>query len=169
MGISRGWAGLGPLARAACKPHGPRAHVSGSLVPGRIELTPNFVRLLRDSEAEVRVAAAGKVAAFSKLLTPQQIVTSVIPCVRELSMDSSQYVRAALAGVVMEMAPTLGKALTIEHLVPIFLTLLKDVYPDVRLNVISKLDQVRRGGAECRSDQEGWRVCGPGRVQVQGF
>ncbi len=57
-------------------------------------------------------------------------------------MDSSQYVRAALAGVVMEMAPVLGKQLTIEHLVPIFLTLLKDVYPDVRLNVISKLDQV---------------------------
>lgn len=91
----------------------------------------------------MRVAAAGKVSAFSKLLTPQQIVTSIIPCVRELSMDSSQYVRAALAGVVMEMAPVLGKQLTIDHLVPIFLTLLKDVYPDVRLNVISKLDQVR--------------------------
>ncbi len=108
------------------------------------------MRLLRDSEAEVRVAAAGKVSAFSKLLTAPQIVTSVIPCVRELSMDSSQYVRAALAGVVMEMAPVLGKQLTIEHLVPIFLTLLKDVYPDVRLNVISKLDQVRG----CREDKE---------------
>lgn len=106
------------------------------------------MRLLRDSEAEVRVAAAGKVSSFSKLLTAPQIVTSIIPCVRELSMDSSQYVRAALAGVVMEMAPVLGKQLTIEHLVPIFLTLLKDVYPDVRLNVISKLDQVRGCGGD---------------------
>lgn len=38
---------------------------------------------------------------------------------------------------------------TIEHLVPVFLTLLKDSHPDVRLNVISKLDQVNqvwRGG-----------------------
>lgn len=110
----------------------------------RNELTPDFVRLLRDSEAEVRVAAAGKVAAFCRLLPSQQIVASVVPCVRELSMDSSQYVRAALAGVVMEVCPVLGKQATIEHLVPVFLTLLKDVYPDVRLNVISKLDQVNQ-------------------------
>jgi len=29
---------------------------------------PSFLKLLRDGEAEVRVAAAGKVAAFCKLL-----------------------------------------------------------------------------------------------------
>jgi serine/threonine-protein phosphatase 2A regulatory subunit A len=59
-------------------------------------------------------------------------------------MDSSQYVRAALASVVMELAPVMGKQHTIDHLVPVFLTLLKDQYPDVRLNVISKLDQVNQ-------------------------
>lgn len=32
------------------------------------ELVPSFLKLLRDGEAEVRVAAAGKVAAFCKLL-----------------------------------------------------------------------------------------------------
>jgi hypothetical protein len=69
----------------------------------------------------------------------------VAPCVKELANDSSQFVRAALAGVVMELAPQLGKQPTIEHLLPVFLALLKDPFPDVRLNVISKLDQVRRG------------------------
>jgi serine/threonine-protein phosphatase 2A regulatory subunit A len=64
--------------------------------------------------------------------------------VKELANDSSQFVRAALAGVVMELAPQLGKQPTIEHLVPVFLNLLRDPYPDVRLNVISKLDQVRQ-------------------------
>lgn len=54
----------------------------------RTELTSNYVRMLRDSEAEVRVAAAGKVASFSRFLTPVQIVRDIIPCVRELSMDS---------------------------------------------------------------------------------
>lgn len=122
----------------------------------RSELTPNYVRLLRDSEAEVRVAAAGKVSAFSKFLTPVLIVTNIIPCVRELSMDSSQYVRAALASVVMELAPVLGKQSTIDHLVPVFLTLLKDVYPDVRLNVISKLDQVNQVSAGACSFELGW-------------
>lgn len=46
----------------------------------------------------------------------------------------------------MEMAPTLGKTATIEHLLPVFLSLLKDEVPDVRLNIISKLDQVWVGG-----------------------
>lgn len=35
---------------------------------------------------------------------------------------------------------------TIEHLLPIFLSLLKDEFPDVRLNIISKLDQVNQVG-----------------------
>lgn len=42
----------------------------------------------------------------------------------------------------MEVAPLLGKQATIQHLLPIFLQLLKDKNPDVRLNVISKLDHV---------------------------
>jgi serine/threonine-protein phosphatase 2A regulatory subunit A len=74
---------------------------------------------------------------------PLQVIRLVLPCVKVLAADSSQYVRSALAGVVMELAPTLGKAATIEHLLPVFLSLLKDDIPDVRLNIISKLDQVR--------------------------
>ena len=38
----------------------------------RTELSPAFVKLLRDNEAEVRVAAAGKVSAFCKLLSTDQ-------------------------------------------------------------------------------------------------
>ena len=68
------------------------------------------------------------------------------PCVKELANDSSQFVRAALAGVVMELAPQLGKQPTIDHLLPVFLALLRDPFPDVRLNVISKLDQARPVG-----------------------
>jgi serine/threonine-protein phosphatase 2A regulatory subunit A len=64
--------------------------------------------------------------------------------VQELSTDSSQHVRAALASVIMGMAPVLGKEATIEQLLPIFLALLKDDFPDVRLNIISKLDQVNQ-------------------------
>lgn len=90
----------------------------------------------------MRIAAAGKVSAFCKMLTTPLIISQIVPCVKELSNDSSQFVRAALAGVVLELAPQLGKQPTIEHLVPVFLSLLKDPYPDVRLNVISKLDQV---------------------------
>ena len=74
----------------------------------------------------------------------RQVVSAVLPCVKDLAADGSQNVRTALAGVVMEMAPALGKAATIEHLLPVFLSLLKDDFPDVRLNIIAKLDQARR-------------------------
>lgn len=106
---------------------------------------PAFVRLLRDNEAEVRVAAAGKLSAFCKILAGEAVISALLPCVKELSTDSSQFVRTALASVVMELAPLLGKAATIEHLLPVFLALLKDDYPDVRLNIISKLEQVLSG------------------------
>ena len=42
----------------------------------------------------------------------------------------------------MELAPILGKQATIDQLLPVFLSLLKDDFPEVRLNIISKLDQV---------------------------
>ena len=110
----------------------------------RSELLPAYVKLLRDTEAEVRVAAAGKVSAISKMLTSDRVIASIVPCVKDLAADSSQHVRSALASVVMEVAPVLGKSATIEYLLPVFLSLLKDDFPDVRLNIISKLDQVNQ-------------------------
>ena len=43
----------------------------------RAELVPAYTKLLEDTEAEVRIAAAGKVSAFSRMLTPQLIVSQV--------------------------------------------------------------------------------------------
>uniref|UniRef100_A0A0D3CD66 Phosphatase PP2A regulatory subunit A/Splicing factor 3B subunit 1-like HEAT repeat domain-containing protein n=1 Tax=Brassica oleracea var. oleracea TaxID=109376 RepID=A0A0D3CD66_BRAOL len=197
------------------------------LIPlGMTDLVPAYVRLLRDNEAEVRIAAAGKVTKFCQLLNPDLVIQHILRCVKysdcrtssegyqnnenasrsglhfvssrhgnasdlgaslwqvalrgvshdrnasdlsmslwldrsgmcvtatsrrrsgevalELSTDSSQHVRSALASVIMGMAPILGKDSTIEHLLPIFLSLVKDEFPDVRLNIISKLDQVNQ-------------------------
>lgn len=73
----------------------------------------------------------------------------VVPCVRDLCQDTSQHVRAALANQISGLAPLLGKDSTIEHLLPLFLHLLKDEFPEVRLNIISKLDQVNAGKSVC--------------------
>jgi serine/threonine-protein phosphatase 2A regulatory subunit A len=54
-------------------------------------------------------------------------------------------VRAALANHISGLAPLLGREPTIEHLLPLFLHLLKDEFPEVRLNVISKLETVNGG------------------------
>lgn len=68
-----------------------------------------------------------------------------MPCIRDLSTDASQHVRAALGTQISGLAPLLGKDSTIEHLLPLFLQLLKDEFSEVRLNIISKLEQVNSG------------------------
>ena len=46
------------------------------------------------------------------------------------------------------LAPLLEKDATIEHLLPLFLMLLKDDFSEVRLNLISKLEMVNQGESE---------------------
>lgn len=58
------------------------AKVLGSPVLFRSELVPAYVRLLKDNEAEVRIAAAGKVAKFCGIVTPQQALSTILPCVK---------------------------------------------------------------------------------------
>lgn len=129
----------------------------------REELIGHFVQLLKDNEAEVRTAAAGQVPGmppscmrflrsyvtrhlgFSKLLEKEVVLARIVPCVRDLCQDVSQHVRAALANQISGLAPLLGKDATIEHLLPLFLHLLKDEFPEVRLNIISKLELVNSG------------------------
>jgi serine/threonine-protein phosphatase 2A regulatory subunit A len=82
---------------------------------------------------------------FAKLLDRELILARLLPCVRDLSTDQSQHVRAALANKISGLAPLLGKDATTEHLLPLFLHLLKDEFPDVRLNIISKLEEVNSG------------------------
>lgn len=86
------------------------------------------------------------ITGFAKLIDQDLILTRLLPCVRDLSQDTSQHVRAALAIQISGLAPLLGKTATIDHLLPLFLHLLKDEFPEVRLNIISKLELVNSGG-----------------------
>lgn len=112
----------------------------------RTDLVLAFQSLLKDSEAEVRAAAADKVKDFCQNLDKQHqeniIMTNILPCVKELVADPNQHVRSALASVIMGLSPILGRHSTIEHLLPLFLSQLKDECPEVRLNIISNLDCV---------------------------
>lgn len=121
----------------------------------RKDLFPAFLKLLKDNEPEVRTAAAFKVSDFTKRIialpppvdgetgTGLELVTrEILPPIQELVNDSSQHVRAALASNIMGLAPDLGVDVTVQHLVNIVLALLKDECPDVRLNVIARLDKV---------------------------
>ncbi|GKA59744.1 serine/threonine-protein phosphatase 2A 65 kDa regulatory subunit A beta isoform [Tanacetum coccineum] len=54
---------------------------------------PEPTKLLRNNEAEVRIAAAGKVTKFSRILDPKLAIQHILPCVKELSSYSSQHVK----------------------------------------------------------------------------
>ncbi|GBG78322.1 hypothetical protein CBR_g26350 [Chara braunii] len=137
----------------------------------KTEILTFFKDLTQDDQDSVRLLAVEGCAAIGKLLDRQDCVAHVLPVIvafsqdkswrvrfnvanqlyelceaigSELASDTSQYVRAALASNIMGLAPLLGKEVTIEQLLPIFLSLLKDEFPDVRLNIISKLDQVNQ-------------------------
>ena len=105
-----------------------------------------FQSLLKDCEAEVRAAASHKVRDFcqnlDKSVQETVIMTNILPCVQDLVVDANQHVKSALASVIMGLSPILGKNNTIEHLLPLFLSQLKDECPEVRLNIISNLDCV---------------------------
>lgn len=112
----------------------------------RTDLVSAFQSLLKDTEAEVRSAAASKVKEFcanlDKTNQVQIIMTSILPYVKELVSDPNQHVKSALASVIMGLSPILGVFNTVEHLLPLFLIQLKDECPEVRLNIISNLDCV---------------------------
>ncbi len=105
-------------------------------------MTSSFIKLIKDSEAEVRTAIAAQIPAFCALLGTQVLLNDVLPAVEELVIDSSQHVRAAFAVQLSGLAPLLGREETTRHLLPMFLQMLKDEFPDVRLNIIAKLNQV---------------------------
>jgi len=138
------------LACAADKSWRVRYQLASSFVTLAVEVNPSlmqellsvFVNLLQDSEHEVRSAAAGKISGVAKLVSKEDVITHLLPCLSLLVRDQSYLVRAAFAKDVMVLAPSFGQAGTRDHLLSIFLQLLKDEVPEVRLNVISKLDQV---------------------------
>jgi len=86
------------------------------------------------------------------------VIARIVPFVRDLCQDSSQHVRAALANQITGLAPLLGHGPTIDHLLQLFLHLLKDEFPDVRLNIISKLEQVNEGMLSSQSSTQSRRA-----------
>lgn len=78
-----------------------------------MDLVGAFQSLLKDSEAEVRAAAANKVRDFCQNLDLSQreniIMNNILSYVKELVADPNQHVKTALASVIMGLSPILGK------------------------------------------------------------
>ncbi len=79
----------------------------------KTELVLAFGSLLKDTEAEVRAAAASKIKDFCRYLPADcrelVIMTNILSHVKDLVNDPNQHVKAALAGVIMGLSPIVGK------------------------------------------------------------
>lgn len=102
-----------------------------------------FVNLANDPEAEVRTAIAKQVVDYANgQLTKEDIIDRVTPSLENLTTDSSESVREALAGKIARLSPKIGKDATIKYLLPLFLEMLRDENSEVRLQIISNLDVI---------------------------
>jgi len=109
----------------------------------RAELSPMLVRLLRDQEKEVRMAAVEQLPKVCKDLAKidraTMYTTNFLPYMSELAQDSSQYVRIKVAEVLVTLAPVIGSEKSLELIVPLYVKLLRDDIADVRMSVIPSL------------------------------
>ena len=107
------------------------------------KLTEPFIGLMRDNEGEVRRAVARQLPEFCTLIKDLDLVEKkIIPVVGQLAQDAHENVRAAVAASVTGLCPLLAEQAAIDTLLPIFLNMLKDEFPDVRLNIILNLSVV---------------------------
>lgn len=99
-------------------------------------------RLLRDQEFEVRKESllAIEVVIKERALSPSALMDLLLNKdsihLETLQEDSAQQVRAALAKLMGPLAQALGKDQTQQHLSKIIISLMKDEYHDVRLNIV---------------------------------
>lgn len=105
---------------------------------------PQYFTLLSDQEVEVRAIAAARVADVAKVDRTPEFTLKLVGAIEKLasSKEQSQNVRASLAGSVLSLAPIFGAKMTVDHLINIFLTLIKDDSPEVRLKLIETLGEL---------------------------
>lgn len=107
------------------------------------ELVQPFLALCEDNESDVRKAIAKQLPGFASLVKNSSVIsTKVLPAAQSLSMDESEIVRASLALSVTNLVSLMTREDAIEQLLPILLNMLKDEFPEVRLNIIANLKVV---------------------------
>ncbi|KAF8567943.1 Serine/threonine-protein phosphatase 2A regulatory subunit A beta isoform [Paragonimus westermani] len=96
---------------------------------------PATYKLLMDSDINMEETSA--IAAAD-----ETIVSGLLTAIKMRTNDSNSHVRSAMANAILGLAPLIGSALTIEHLLPVLLVYLKDDSPEVRFNLISNLEHM---------------------------
>ncbi|KAJ8644138.1 hypothetical protein MRB53_005886 [Persea americana] len=113
------------------------------MAPGDVDSSADFHQLVQAHQADHVGASIEIVQRVQDLVPQDRLLVRGITSIRfydELSSDSSQHVRSALASVIMGMAPVLGKVIGIDllsqSLLPAIMELAEDRHWRVRLGII---------------------------------
>lgn len=101
-----------------------------------------YIRLLNDSESEVRAASANNLAAVAGFRPDRQLITLLTPSLIKLVRDDSELVRGSFAEGLTKASPIFGPEITAESLLGYILKLLRDQSTAVRLRVLGQIDKI---------------------------
>ena len=102
----------------------------------------SYIKLLQDSEGEVRSMACKQLDVISEYLGKEDSFDKILECLKSLKSDVFSYVRSSLASIVLSMAPKIGANKTNQYIFPVFLDLIKDEDHDIRMVIIKNLDKL---------------------------
>ena len=102
-----------------------------------------FLEILADQEAEVRAVAVTKLPDAARIAGDKRKFLEMLqPKLANLGTDCFASVRIALAGSVLNLAPIVGEALTVDFLIKVCLELIRDESSEVRLKLIGTLSEL---------------------------
>ncbi|KRX08284.1 Armadillo-type fold [Pseudocohnilembus persalinus] len=115
-----------------------------------------YLKYLQDPEPELRSISAARIDVTCSSFDVDDIVKHLIPQIKVLAKDSQSYVRQSLAGSFLSISSVIGKKQTSEHVLPIFLELLKDEDSEV-LGVDTLSHSILPALTELAQDKN-WRI-----------
>lgn len=77
-------------------------------------------------------------------LDAEDIISKIIPLIKTIVTDETNYIRSALAESLLSLAPVLGKKNTNDHILGFFLTLLRDDHAEVRINIFKTFHELTK-------------------------
>ena len=103
-----------------------------------------FIKLLEDSEAEVKNICCLRLEKITKVLYKEDIFVRILKNIKKLEKDNTTYVRGALASNLLKICPFIGQKKTNDFIFPIFLNIIKDENHDIRMTLIKTLENLNK-------------------------
>ena len=103
-----------------------------------------FIKLLEDSEAEVKNICCLRLEEMTKVLYKEDNFDRILKNIKKLEKDNTTYVRGALASNLLKICPFIGQKKTNDFIFPIFLNIIKDENHDIRMTLIKTLENLNK-------------------------